>query len=238
MKAFKAYIPPLGSQLPLCIPPSWKTPYYCSIPSMIFNSKGYPSTSSFSILPPSGSNTSDCDSSESNTSETQSSSNPEPYSLTTESITNSLISSSKHHRLASNQNLPHLNPFSIAELPIPVSSNSEILSPCSSVIPLASSFIDNMPHLNQESNYTPFVNLPTSSLATSTSLYPISSYSNKSGNLITPVVINNNDNPVPSSSFIHPQNNPTPIDSQLSTQTFSITPSHQDSSNQNPSTFN
>ncbi|MBW0503212.1 hypothetical protein O181_042927 [Austropuccinia psidii MF-1] len=67
---------------------------------MIFNSKGYPSTSSLSIAPSSGSNTCNCDSSDSSTSETQSSSNPEPHPLTTESRTNSLISSSKHHRLS------------------------------------------------------------------------------------------------------------------------------------------
>ncbi|MBW0496508.1 hypothetical protein O181_036223 [Austropuccinia psidii MF-1] len=70
------------------------------MPSMIFNSKGYPSTSLLSISAPSASNTTDCDSSDSNTSENQSSFNPEPHPLTTESITNSLISSSKYHRLS------------------------------------------------------------------------------------------------------------------------------------------
>ncbi|MBW0513580.1 hypothetical protein O181_053295 [Austropuccinia psidii MF-1] len=70
------------------------------MPSMIFNSKGYPSTSSLIISPPSASNTTNCDFSDSNTSETQSSFNPEPHPLTTESITNSLISSAKHHKLS------------------------------------------------------------------------------------------------------------------------------------------
>ncbi|MBW0476177.1 hypothetical protein O181_015892 [Austropuccinia psidii MF-1] len=197
------------------------------MPSVIFNSKGYSSASSLIIPPPSGSNTSDCDSSDSNTSETQSPSNPEPQPLTTESTTNSLISSAKHHRLTSNQNLPNPNPSAIAASPIPVSSNSEISSSCSSVIPLASSFIDNTPHLNQEFNDTPFLNLPTSSLATSTSLYSISSHDNKSGNLITPVVINNDNSPIPSSSSIHPHDKPTQIDSQFSSENLSITPSHQ-----------
>ncbi|MBW0503805.1 hypothetical protein O181_043520, partial [Austropuccinia psidii MF-1] len=45
-------------------------------------------------------------------------------------------------RSVSNQNLPNLNPSLIAESLIPVSSNSSILSSCSSVIPLASSCID------------------------------------------------------------------------------------------------
>ncbi|MBW0465484.1 hypothetical protein O181_005199 [Austropuccinia psidii MF-1] len=74
----------------------------------------------------------------------------------------------------SNQNLPNPSPSAIAASPIPVSSNSEILYSCSPVIPLASSCIDNTPHLNQESNKTPCLNLPTSSLAMSTSLYSIS----------------------------------------------------------------
>ncbi|MBW0583771.1 hypothetical protein O181_123486 [Austropuccinia psidii MF-1] len=95
-----------------------------------------------------------------------------------------------------------------------------------------------MPHLNQQSNDTPCLNLPTSSLATSTSLYSISSHNNQSGNLITPVVINNNDSPIPSSSSMNPQNNPTQIDSQVSAQNRPIIPLHQASSNPNPSTFN
>ncbi|MBW0565792.1 hypothetical protein O181_105507 [Austropuccinia psidii MF-1] len=115
---------------------------------------------------------------------------------------------------ASNQNLPNLNPSSIAASPIPISSNSAILSSCSSVIPLASSCINNIPHLNQQYNDTPCLNLPTSSLATSTSL------------------------PIPSSSSIIPQNNHTQIDSQVSTQNRPITHSHQASSNPNPSTCN
>ncbi|MBW0503213.1 hypothetical protein O181_042928 [Austropuccinia psidii MF-1] len=139
---------------------------------------------------------------------------------------------------ASNQNLPSLNPYSIEASPIPVSQNSKILSSCSSVIPLDSICIDNIPHLHQQSNETPFLSLPTSSLATSTSLYSISSHNNKSGNLITPVVIKNNYSPIPSSSSINPQNNPTYIYSKISTQNCCITPSHQASSNPNPSTFN
>ncbi|MBW0565791.1 hypothetical protein O181_105506 [Austropuccinia psidii MF-1] len=67
---------------------------------MIFNLKGYSSTSSLSISPPSASSTTNCDFSDSNTLETQSSSNPEPHPLNTESIANSLISSAKHHRLS------------------------------------------------------------------------------------------------------------------------------------------
>ncbi|MBW0494162.1 hypothetical protein O181_033877 [Austropuccinia psidii MF-1] len=78
--------------------------------------------------------------------------------------------------------LPPESGIIIAASPIPVSSNSAILSSCSSVIPLASSCIDNMPHLNQQSNDTPCLNLPTSSLDTSTSLYSISSHTNQSGN--------------------------------------------------------
>ncbi|MBW0517076.1 hypothetical protein O181_056791 [Austropuccinia psidii MF-1] len=94
-----------------------------------------------------------------------------------------------------------------------------------------------MPNLNQQSNDTPCLNLPTSSLATSTSLYSISSHNNQSGNLITSVIINNNDSPIPSSSSINPQNNTTQIDSQVSTQNRPITPSQQASSNPNPSTL-
>ncbi|MBW0472330.1 hypothetical protein O181_012045 [Austropuccinia psidii MF-1] len=75
---------------------------------------------------------------------------------------------------ASNQNPPNLNPSSIAASPIPVSSNSEILSSCSSVIPLACSCIDNIPHLNQKPNDTPCLNLPTSP-----SLYSILSHNNQ-----------------------------------------------------------
>ncbi|MBW0473467.1 hypothetical protein O181_013182 [Austropuccinia psidii MF-1] len=59
-----------------------------------------------------------------------------------------------------------------------------------------------------------------------------------SWNLITPVVINNNDSPIPSSYSIYPQNNLTLIDSQVFTKNCSITPSHQASSNPNPSKFN
>ncbi|MBW0496509.1 hypothetical protein O181_036224 [Austropuccinia psidii MF-1] len=134
--------------------------------------------------------------------------------------------------------LPPESGIIIAASPIPVSPNSAILSSCSSVIPLASSSIDNMPHLNQQSNNTPCLNLPTSSFPTSTSLYSISSHNNQSGNLITPVVINNNDSPIPSSSSKNPQNNPTQIYSQVSAQNHAIIPSHQASSNPNPSTFN
>ncbi|MBW0492994.1 hypothetical protein O181_032709 [Austropuccinia psidii MF-1] len=93
MKDFSGIYTTLGIPIALVNPSFLKNPYYFVMPSMIFNSKGYPSTSSLSISPPSASNTSDCDSSDSNTPETQSSSNPEPHPLTAESITNSLISS-------------------------------------------------------------------------------------------------------------------------------------------------
>ncbi|MBW0474046.1 hypothetical protein O181_013761 [Austropuccinia psidii MF-1] len=89
----------LGISIALVHPAFLENPYYFARPSMIFNLKGYPSTSSL-IIPLSGSNTSYCDSSDSNTSETQSSSNPESQPLTTESITNILISSAEHHRLS------------------------------------------------------------------------------------------------------------------------------------------
>ncbi|MBW0505110.1 hypothetical protein O181_044825 [Austropuccinia psidii MF-1] len=100
MKDFSGIYTTLGIPIALVNPTFLEKPYYFAIPSMIFNSKGYPSTSSLSISPPSASNTTDGYSSDSNTLETQSSSNPEPHPLTTESITNSLISIAKHHRLS------------------------------------------------------------------------------------------------------------------------------------------
>ncbi|MBW0554560.1 hypothetical protein O181_094275 [Austropuccinia psidii MF-1] len=100
MKDFSGIYTTLGIPIPLVNPSFLENPYYFGMPSMIFNSKGYPSTFSLSISPLSASNTIDCYSSDSSTSETQSSSNPEPHPLTTESITNSLISSAEHHRLS------------------------------------------------------------------------------------------------------------------------------------------